>query len=49
MTLNARGGIALGEAIVYIPILLITAVLALRHGFRRKAGWVFLVILSLGM
>lgn len=48
MTLNARGGIAVGEVILYIPILIISAFLVLRHGIKRKAGWVFLVVLSLG-
>ena len=47
MGLNARGGTSLVEVIVYIPVLAISFVLVLRHGFRRRAGWIFLVILSI--
>ncbi|TCD68835.1 hypothetical protein EIP91_009702 [Steccherinum ochraceum] len=47
MGLNARGVVALAQAIIYVPILCFSAVLVARHGIRRRAGWIFLVILSL--
>ena len=47
MGLDARGYISIVEIIIYIPILLIGVVLSLRHGFKRKAGWIMLVILSI--
>ncbi|TCD65520.1 hypothetical protein EIP91_002528 [Steccherinum ochraceum] len=47
MGINARGGVALAQAIIYIPILCMSAILVARHGFKRRAGWVFLLILSL--
>ncbi|THH33965.1 hypothetical protein EUX98_g287 [Antrodiella citrinella] len=45
--LDARGGISIVLMIIYIPILLVSAVLVKRHGFKRQAGWIFLLILSL--
>ncbi|TFK93049.1 hypothetical protein K466DRAFT_479360 [Polyporus arcularius HHB13444] len=47
MGLDARGNIAAAEIALYIPVLLIGVFLALRHGFKREAGWVFLVVLSI--
>jgi len=47
MGLDARGGISLGQVLVYVPILLVSAVLVRRHGFKRQAGWIFLVVLSI--
>lgn len=49
MGLDARGNIAAAEIALYIPVLLIGVFLALRHGFKREAGWVFLVVLSIGV
>lgn len=48
MGLDERGDIAIGEIIIYLPILLVSAILVYRHGIKRRAGWIFLVILSLG-
>ena len=47
MALDAHGIIAIVEIIIYVPILILGAVLSYRHGFSRKAGWILLVILSL--
>ncbi|KAH9944722.1 hypothetical protein B0H21DRAFT_694637 [Amylocystis lapponica] len=47
MALDPRGDISVVEIIIYIPILIIGVLLVMRHGFSRKAGWIFLVILSL--
>ena len=48
MGLDQRGGIAVGEVIFYIPVLIVSFILVLRHGFRRQAGWIFLFLLSNG-
>ncbi|KAI0724188.1 hypothetical protein C8T65DRAFT_704103 [Cerioporus squamosus] len=47
MGLDARGSIAAVEIAFYIPVLLVGGFLTFRHGFARKAGWIFLVILSI--
>ncbi|RPD58385.1 hypothetical protein L227DRAFT_505377 [Lentinus tigrinus ALCF2SS1-6] len=47
MGLDARGIISAVEIAIYIPILLIGALLSFRHGFGRQAGWIFLVVLSI--
>ncbi|KAI0351243.1 hypothetical protein OH77DRAFT_1498660 [Trametes cingulata] len=45
--LDARGYISIAEIVIYVPILLVAIPIAFRHGFTRKAGWIFLVILSI--
>ncbi|OCH92728.1 hypothetical protein OBBRIDRAFT_750980 [Obba rivulosa] len=45
--LDARGDISVAEIIIYIPILIMSGILVLRHGFARRAGWIFLLILSI--
>jgi len=47
MALDQRGDISIVEIIIYIPVLIVGAILVMRHGFSRKAGWVFLVILAI--
>ena len=47
MGLDARGYIAIVEIVIYVPILFIGLALSFRHGFKRKAGWIMLVILSI--
>ncbi|KAI0639026.1 hypothetical protein C8Q77DRAFT_1034073, partial [Trametes polyzona] len=47
MKLDARGIISIAVIVIYIPILITGVVLSLRHGFARKEGWIYLVILSL--
>jgi hypothetical protein len=47
MAIEYRGGVSIGEIIVYIPALAIAILLAVRHGFGRAGGWVFLMIFSL--
>lgn len=48
MTLDPRGIISAVELVFYIPTALLTLFLTLRHGFRRDAGWIYLLIFSLG-
>ncbi|KAH9836536.1 uncharacterized protein C8Q71DRAFT_758388 [Rhodofomes roseus] len=45
--LDPRGDIAIAEIIVYLPVLVVSGILVARHGVARKAGWIFLLILSL--
>ncbi|KAH9846634.1 hypothetical protein C2E23DRAFT_686247, partial [Lenzites betulinus] len=45
--LDARGIISIVVIVIYIPVLLAGVVLSMRHGFARKAGWIYLVILSI--
>ena len=49
MALDARGDIAIVQIVFYIPILFASLLITYRHGFARRAGWIFLLILSLGM
>jgi hypothetical protein len=36
--------IAIAELCVYAPILLLTFIIVLRHGFKRQSGWIYLAI-----
>ncbi|THH27109.1 hypothetical protein EUX98_g7078 [Antrodiella citrinella] len=47
MGLDARGGISVLQLLIYIPILVFSAILVKRHGFRKQGGWIFLLILSI--
>ncbi|KAK1765579.1 transmembrane protein [Phialemonium atrogriseum] len=39
--------ISIAEIVIYVPFLIISVFLGFRHGFRRSAGFYFLIILSL--
>ncbi|KAK7694242.1 hypothetical protein QCA50_001422 [Cerrena zonata] len=45
--LDERGYIAIVELIIYTPIFVTSGFLIFRHGFRRNAGWIYLLILSI--
>lgn len=45
-SLDDFGRIAIAVAILYIPVLITSIFLVCRHGFKRDAGWIFLVIFS---
>ncbi|KAL7278464.1 hypothetical protein ACG7TL_007463 [Trametes sanguinea] len=45
--LDVRGDIAVAEIVLYVPILITSIPLVFRHGFTRKAGWIFLVIMAI--
>jgi len=45
-SLDDHGRLAVATAVFYMPYLLISLLLTLRHGFGRSAGWVFLLIFS---
>ncbi|KAF7984793.1 hypothetical protein HWV62_11792 [Athelia sp. TMB] len=45
-SLDDFGRIAIAVAILYIPVLITAVFLVCRHGFKRDAGWIFLVIFS---
>ena len=45
--LDHRGDVAVAEIIAYIPILVASGFLVARHGFTKKAGWSYLLSLSL--
>lgn len=47
MGLDTRGDISIVEIIFYIPILATSLIITLRHGFSRRAGWIFLLILAI--
>lgn len=47
MALDPRGIISAVELVFYIPTAILVLILTLRHGFRRDAGWIFLLIFSL--
>lgn len=48
MALDQRGDIAAAQIAFYVPVLVVSFILTLRHGFRREAGWVFLLTFSIG-
>ncbi|KII86377.1 hypothetical protein PLICRDRAFT_56088 [Plicaturopsis crispa FD-325 SS-3] len=45
--LQSRGKLGAATIAFYAPILVLTGVLVLRHGFRRDAGWIFLFVFSI--
>jgi hypothetical protein len=45
--IDYRSGVAIGELIVYLPALAIAVLLAVRHGFGRSSGWLFLIVFAL--
>lgn len=45
-TLDNLGKISAATMVLYIPILIIAAILVFRHGFTRDAGWIFIAIFS---
>ncbi|KAK4461918.1 hypothetical protein QBC42DRAFT_338692 [Cladorrhinum samala] len=47
MTLSTINSIAAAQLAIYVPLFLISILLAYRHGFRRNAGWLYIVIFSL--
>ena len=47
MGLDQRGDIAAFQLAIYVPILAVSTVLVMRHGFSRRAGWLLLVIVSI--
>ncbi|KAF8852290.1 hypothetical protein BDZ45DRAFT_678465 [Acephala macrosclerotiorum] len=47
MTLSYRNGVSIAELIVYIPALFVGIWLAVKHGFRRNSGWLYLIIFCL--
>ncbi|KAI0757361.1 hypothetical protein C8Q80DRAFT_1265298 [Daedaleopsis nitida] len=47
MHLDARGILSAVEVVIYVPILIIGGFLSFKNGFARKAGWIFLVTLSI--
>jgi hypothetical protein len=48
MPLDQRGKISIAEIVFYVPTLFLAFFLTLRHGFRREAGWIYLLIFSVG-
>lgn len=48
MGLDGRGILSVVEIIFYIPVLVVSAILVLRHGFKRDLGWIFLFIFANG-
>lgn len=47
MTLSQTNQVAIAVLCVYVPALAIAVLLAVRHGFRRSAGWLYLVLFCL--
>ncbi|KII86361.1 hypothetical protein PLICRDRAFT_114872 [Plicaturopsis crispa FD-325 SS-3] len=46
-SLDERGKLAVAIIAFYLPCSLFTVVLVLRHGFKRDAGWIFLLALAI--
>jgi len=47
MALSYRNGVSIGQIVVYTWALAVAIFLAARHGFRRNAGWMYLIIFCL--
>lgn len=47
-TLDSFGRIGFAVAVLYIPVLITAIFLVCRHGFKRDAGWIFLVLFAIG-
>jgi hypothetical protein len=47
MTITYHNGVSIAEIVVYVPCLIIAILLSIRHGFRRNAGWMFLIVFCL--
>lgn len=45
--LDAKGDVAVGELAAYVPTLLAAVYVGFKHGFGRKAGWYFLIVMAL--
>ena len=44
---STQEGIAVAEICVYMPILVLTIIVAVRHGFQKQLGWTYLAIFSI--
>lgn len=40
-------GIAIAELAVYVPVLILTIIVVIRHGFQKQLGWIYLAIFCL--
>lgn len=47
MAISQVNQVAIAQICVYVPALAIAIVLALRHGFRRSSGWLYLILFCL--
>lgn len=47
MTITYRGAIAIVQLIAYVPCLVLGFLLALRHGFSKSSGWLFIISFTL--
>lgn len=47
MTVTYRDAIAILQVVVYAPVLILSLMLNLRHGFAKSSGWFFLITLSI--
>jgi hypothetical protein len=47
MGFDKQAGISVLELLLYIPSLIVAAVVCKRHGFGRSSGWIFTLILCL--
>jgi len=47
MGVDSREGLAIADLIFYIPALFVAFYISFKHGFGKKKGWFFLIMLSL--
>jgi hypothetical protein len=47
MGVDSREGLAIADLIFYIPALFVAFYISFNHGFGKKKGWFFLIMLSL--
>ncbi|KAI4274541.1 MAG: hypothetical protein L6R38_006068 [Xanthoria sp. 2 TBL-2021] len=47
MTLPETSRLAIADVVFYIPALILSIIIVVRHGFDRQLGWVFLTLLAL--
>lgn len=47
MKFDSRGGVSIFELIIYLPAIVVAAIVCSRHGFGRSSGWIYTLILCL--
>lgn len=47
MGLKIREGIAIVDLALYIPLVILTIIVLLRHGFQKQLGWIYLLIFTI--
>jgi hypothetical protein len=47
MGFDKHGAVSVFELVIYIPAIIVAAIVCSRHGFSRSSGWIYTLILCL--